>query len=105
MTSKTSLHLDRFDAARLAAIGPALQSVVDSGELAGIVTLTSRQGEIVQSEAIGWRDIETHSPMRPDTLFRIASMSKPITSVAALILLEEGRIALDDPISHWVPEL
>ena len=94
-----------FDPAKLATIGPALQQFVDGGELAGIVTLTSRRGEIVQAEAVGWRDIETNSPMRPDTLFRIASMTKPVTSAAALMLVEEGRIALDDPIARWVPEL
>jgi CubicO group peptidase (beta-lactamase class C family) len=91
--------------AKLAMIGPALQAFVDSGELAGIVTLTSRHGEIVQDEALGWCDIETRTPMRSDTLFRIASMTKPIASVAALMLMEEGRIALADPISRWVPEL
>jgi CubicO group peptidase (beta-lactamase class C family) len=83
----------------------ALQRFVDCGELAGIVTLTSRSGEIVQSEAIGWSDIETRTPMRFDSLFRIASMTKPITSVAALMLVEQGRIALEDPIARWVPEL
>jgi len=86
-------------------VGPALRSFVECGLLAGIVTLTSRGGETIQSEAIGWGDIETNTPMRPDTLFRIASMSKPITSVAALVLLEQGRIALEDPVSRWVPEL
>jgi CubicO group peptidase (beta-lactamase class C family) len=94
-----------FDPAKLTAIGPALQAFVDRGELAGIVTLTSHRGEIVQAETIGLSDIETQTPMRPDTLFRIASMTKPITSVAALMLVEEGRIALDDPIACWVPEL
>ncbi|HET9446826.1 MAG TPA: serine hydrolase domain-containing protein, partial [Steroidobacteraceae bacterium] len=89
---------------KLAALRSALQRFVDCGELAGVVTLTSLAGEVVQSEAIGWRDIETRTPMRADTLFRIASMTKPITSVAALMLLEEGRIALDDPISRWAPE-
>lgn len=96
---------DHFDPDKLAALRARLQAFVDSGELAGIVTLTSHRGEIVQAEAIGWRDIETHSPMRHDALFRIASMTKPITSVAALMLLEEGKIALDDPIERWVPEL
>ena len=94
-----------LDPATLAAVRPALEAFVDRGELAGMVTLTSRGGDIVQSDAIGWSDIETRTPMRPDTLFRIASMSKPITSVAALMLLEEGRIALDDPITTWIPEL
>ncbi|WP_417620193.1 serine hydrolase domain-containing protein [Parasphingorhabdus sp.] len=94
-----------FDSAKLAAIGPALQAFVDAGELAGIVTLTSQAGRIIQSETIGWSDIVTRTPMRSDSLFRIASMTKPITSVAALMLLEEGRLALDDPIARWIPEL
>lgn len=94
-----------MDHAKLAMVRPALQAFVDCGELAGIVTLTSRYGEIVQADAIGWCDIETNTPMRSDTLFRIASMTKPITSVAALMLVEEGRIALTDPIARWIPEL
>jgi CubicO group peptidase (beta-lactamase class C family) len=90
---------------RLASLRGALQRFVDCGELAGIVTLTSLAGEIVQSEAIGWSDIETQTAMRSDALFRIASMTKPITSVAALMLVEQGKIALEDPISRWAPEL
>lgn len=105
MTSDRFYRARGFDPAKLAMVGPALQEFVDRGELAGIVALTSHRGEIVQAEAIGWRDIETKSRMRPDTLFRIASMTKPITSVAALMLVEQGRIALADPISRWVPEL
>jgi CubicO group peptidase (beta-lactamase class C family) len=105
MISDAVRRAQGLDPDRLAAIGPSLQAFVDRGELAGMVTLTSRRGQIVQSEAIGWRDIETRAPMRSDTLFRIASMTKPITSVAALMLMEEGRIALTDPISRWVPEL
>lgn len=94
-----------FDSAKLAAVRPALQDFVDRGELAGIVTLAARGGEVVQAHTIGWCDLETRTPMQPDTLFRIASMTKPITSVAALMLIEEGRIALEDPIARWVPEL
>jgi CubicO group peptidase (beta-lactamase class C family) len=105
MTKDAFRRAHGFDPAKLAAVRPALQAFVESGELAGIVTLTSRGGEIVQSEAIGWSDIETKAPMRSDTLFRIASMTKPITSVAALMLMEEGKLALADPISRWVPEL
>lgn len=86
-------------------IRPALAAFVDRGELSGVVTLTSQGGEIIQAETIGWRDLETRSPMQPDTLFRIASMTKPITSVAALMLIEQGKMALEDPISRWVPEL
>ncbi|MEJ2818495.1 serine hydrolase domain-containing protein [Caulobacter sp. CCG-8] len=94
-----------FDLAKLATVRPALQAFVDRGELAGAVTLTSQGGQVVQSEAVGWSDLETRTPMRSDTLFRIASMTKPITSAAALMLVEEGRIALDDPIARWIPEL
>lgn len=94
-----------FESAKLAAIGPALQDFVDAGELAGIVTLTSQRGEIIQAETLGWSDIESRTPMQPDSLFRIASMTKPITSVAAMMLIEEGRLALADPISRWIPEL
>lgn len=105
IATDATAHAHGFDPARLAGIRPALEAFVDRGELAGVVTLASRGGEIIQSEAIGWIDIEAHVPMRPDTLFRIASMSKPVTSVAALMLVEEGRIALSDPIARWIPEL
>jgi CubicO group peptidase (beta-lactamase class C family) len=105
MTSDFLGRARGFDPDKLAMVGPALQQFVDRGELAGVVTLTSHRGEIVQSEAIGWSDIETKMAMRTDSLFRIASMTKPITSVAALMLVEQGRIALSDPISRWVPEL
>jgi len=94
-----------FDPAKLAEAGEVLRGFVGRGELAGAVTLTSRGGQIVQADAIGWRDLEAGDPMRPDTLFRIASMTKPITSVAALILIEEGKLALEDPIARWIPEL
>jgi CubicO group peptidase (beta-lactamase class C family) len=105
MTSDAISRGRGFDPAKLARVGPALQEFVDRGELAGIVTLTSRGGEIVQAESLGWCDIDSQAPMQPDTLFRIASMTKPITSVAALMLVEEGRMTLDDSISRWVPEL
>ena len=105
MTTDAIRRARGFDPAKLARVGPALQEFVDRGELAGVVTLTSRGGEIVQAEALGWCDIERKAPMRSDTLFRIASMTKPITSVAAMMLVEEGRIALDAPIARWVPEL
>lgn len=105
MPSSLQQRAYSLDAAKLAAVAPALQGFVDRGELSGVVTLASIGGEIVQQSAIGWSDIEDRMPMRFDTLFRIASMTKPITSVAALILLEEGRIALDDPVSRWAPEL
>jgi CubicO group peptidase (beta-lactamase class C family) len=94
-----------FDPERLAATRSAMQHFVDNGDVAGIVTLTWRHGEVAQSDALGWRDLEARSPMTHDTLFRIASMTKPVTSVAALMLIEEGRMALGDPIARWLPEL
>jgi len=93
-----------FSPAKLAEIPPALQSVADQGDLSGFVTLVWRNGEIVQRNEIGKRNIEKNLPMERDTLFRIASMTKPITSVAALMLLEEGRFKLEDPIVKWAPE-
>ncbi len=85
-------------------IATAIKAIVDAGELAGAVTLIWRAGQLVQVDCIGWRNRETQLPMERDTIFRIASMTKPITSLAALLLLEEGHFALDDPITRWAPE-
>jgi CubicO group peptidase (beta-lactamase class C family) len=93
-----------FDLASLAQAFGAVKSVVDSGDLSGAVTLVWRAGEVVETTAYGQADIEAGRPMARDTLFRIASMTKPITSVAALMLLEEGKLSLADPISRWAPE-
>ena len=82
----------------------ALQGVVEAGDLSGFVTLIWRKGEIVQLNTLGKRDIAANKPMTRDTMFRIASMTKPLTSVLALMLMEEGRLKLDDPITKWVPE-
>src|SRR5690349_21106441 len=81
----------------------ALQKYVDEGEIAGAAAAVWREGG---TEAVwaGWRDIELRLPIERDTIFRIGSMSKPITSVAALMLVDEGRIALNDPISAYAPE-
>jgi CubicO group peptidase (beta-lactamase class C family) len=88
-------------------IEAALQKVVDSRQLAGAATLAWRArpgyGE-AQTVCVGWRDVEANLPVERDTIFRIASMTKPITSVAALILVDEGRIALTDSIARYAPE-
>ncbi len=94
-----------FSAEGLAQVTPTLQPIVDAGDLSGFVTLTFRHGEIAQLLALGHRDIEKKLPMERDTLFRIASMTKPVTSLAALMLMEEGKFKLDDPITKWAPEL
>jgi CubicO group peptidase (beta-lactamase class C family) len=93
-----------FIEAALAQIPPALQAVADAGDLSGFVTLIWRKGEVAQVLTIGQRDIEAGLPMTRDTLFRIASMTKPVTSIAALMLWEEGKLRLEDPISKWLPE-
>lgn len=84
-------------------ITKALQTAVDGGQLAGAVAAVWRHGEI-ETACAGWRDIEANSPMERNTIFRIASMTKPITSLLALMLVEEGKIALSDPISKYAPE-
>lgn len=81
----------------------AVQRSVDRQEIAGAVTLVWRDGKSACACA-GWRDLEEGLPMERDTIFRIASMTKPITSVAALMLMEEGRIRLDEPIARYAPE-
>jgi CubicO group peptidase (beta-lactamase class C family) len=89
----------------LQEVTEVLQEAVDRGDVGGIVTLIHRRGEIVQVDAVGHRDAAKTSAMARDSIFRIASMTKPITSVAALILLDEGRFDLLDPIDPWLPEL
>ena len=82
---------------RTRLIAPTLQPIADGGDLSGFVTLTFRHGEIAQLLTLGHRDIERKLPMERDTLFRIASMTKAVTSTAAMQLVEQGRFGLDDP--------
>ncbi|HVN01406.1 MAG TPA: serine hydrolase domain-containing protein [Caulobacteraceae bacterium] len=96
--------LTGVDQAALAQIPGALQAVIDAGDLSGFVTGIWRGGEELQVLTLGQRDIASGAPMTRDTLFRIASMTKPITSIAALMLMEEGKLRLDDPITRWMPE-
>ena len=93
-----------MSAERLGRIGPAMQRYIDSGLVPGTVTLVARKGKIVHLEARGARDAESGAPMSTDVIFRIASMTKPITSVALMMLYEEGKFRLNDPISKWMPE-
>ncbi|MDE0104811.1 MAG: serine hydrolase [Bryobacterales bacterium] len=93
-----------FSTARLGRIDTALQGYVDRGEVAGVVGLLARHGRIAYHKSFGYRDRESESPMSEDVIFRIASMTKPIASVAAMMLWEEGRFQLRDPISKFLPE-
>jgi CubicO group peptidase (beta-lactamase class C family) len=87
-----------------AAVRSALQPFVDSGTLAGAATLVWRDG-VANVTCVGRRDLDTNLPVERDTIFRIASLTKPVTALAALTLLDEGRFALDDPITSVAPEL
>ena len=93
-----------FDKAVLDRIPGALQGVVESGDLSGFVTMIWRKGEVAQVNLLGHRDVASKAPMTRDTMFRIASMTKPVTSIATLMLMEEGKLKLDDPITNWLPE-
>ena len=91
--------------ARLERIEPAMQAFVDEQKLAGTLTLVARKGKVVHLEGVGFRDREAKTPMTEDTIFRIYSMTKPITAVAALTLWEQGKFQMDDPVSKYLPEL
>ena len=84
-------------------ITATISKIVNAGSLAGAATLVWQDGKVIQAAA-GWRNIELKLPIERNTLFRIASMTKPITSTAALMLFDEGRFALNDPITRWAPE-
>ena len=94
-----------MDSAKLAAIKPAREELLKQKRAAGVVTLVVRDGRTVHVEAAGMADIEKKKPMTPDTIFWIASMTKGITSTAVQILVDEGKLTLDEPASKWLPEL
>ncbi|MFC4999908.1 serine hydrolase domain-containing protein [Dactylosporangium cerinum] len=93
-----------FDAKRLAALDAHFARYVEDGRLAGWQLVISRDGRVAHASTCGRRDLEAGLPVEPDTLWRVYSMTKPITSVAAMMLWEEGRFELTDPISRWLPE-
>jgi len=83
----------------------SIREAVDNGVLSGAVTLAWQAGKVLQVNEIGYRDVDAGLPMQRDTIFRIASMTKPVTVAAAMTLVEQGRLALRDPVTHWLPEL
>lgn len=88
----------------LASVTQRLQAHIDQGHIAGVVAAVLRDGQLVYLESLGKRDLEADSAMTDDALFRIYSMTRPVTSLAAMILYEEGKLQLDDPISKYLPE-
>lgn len=89
----------------LDANADSVRAAIDAGLLAGAVTLLWQDGKVLQVNELGHRDVEAGLPMQRDTVFRIASMTKPVTIAAAMTLVDEGRLSLSDPITRWVPEL
>jgi len=92
-----------LSAARLDRVRNWMHRWVDSGRLAGMTTVVMRRGELAFAETVGKADVERNKPMRPDTIFRIYSMTKPLTSTAIMMLYEEGHFQLDDPVSKFIP--
>src|SRR5262245_31604649 len=103
VVAQTSAPAHGLEAARAARIDALLQRYVDEGRLAGAVALVLQDGQTVYERAVGWSDKEAGRKMTADTIFRIASQTKAITSVAVLTLVEEGRIAVTDPASRFIP--
>src|SRR5439155_15419990 len=89
---------------RSTAIRARMQAFVDSGEIAGAVTVVGRKDAIVSYEAVGLQNLESRTPMVKDTLFRIASMTKPITAIGIMILADEGKLKVEDPVEKYLPE-
>lgn len=94
-----------FSAARLQRLTDKFAGDVRSGIIPGAVVLIVHQGKVAYFKTFGERDRAANAPMQPDSIFRIASMTKPVTTVAALMLVEEGRLQLADPVSRYLPEL
>src|SRR5579864_8050480 len=92
-----------LSAARLDRVRQWMRRWVDGGQLPGLTVCIMRKGEVAFAETVGKADVERGKPMRPDTIVRIYSMTKPLTSTAIMTLYEEGRFQLDDPISKFIP--
>jgi CubicO group peptidase (beta-lactamase class C family) len=89
---------------RLRRLDQMIQRRVDGGDIAGAVTIVARKAKIVHFEAFGVRELDSKQPMTKDTIFRIASMTKPVTGLAIMMMIEEGKVRLTDPVSRYIPE-
>src|ERR1700736_2584510 len=89
---------------RLARIGAVLKADIEAGRIPGAVIAIARHGKLVALDAYGWRDKAAGVAMTTDTIFNIASMTKPMTTVGALMLYEQGRILIDDPLAKYFPQ-
>jgi CubicO group peptidase (beta-lactamase class C family) len=93
-----------LSSARLGRIGEMVQRRIAAKDVSGAVTLVARRGRVAHLESRGLMDLEAKKPMASDTVFRIASMSKPVTAAAILILMEEGKLRMTDPVSRFIPQ-
>src|SRR5262245_62660580 len=89
---------------RLKRIHDLIERRIETRDISGAVTLVARKGRVAHFEAQGLMDIETNKPMTKDAIFRIASMTKPVVGVAVLMMIEEGKVRLTDPVSRFIPE-
>ena len=97
--------VEGFSQPRLDRIAPAVKTQIDNRSIPGAVTLVARNGKVVHFESHGFIDSDKTRPMQKDTLFRLASMTKPIVTTAAMMLVEQGKLKLNDPVALWLPEL
>lgn len=104
-TAPASAVIQGFSSERLARIAPSMQEQIRLGMFPGAVTMVARNGVVVHNEAHGYLDAAKSKPMAKDALFRLASMTKPLVTVAAMMMVEQGRMGLNDPITKWMPEL
>src|SRR5215472_4288755 len=93
-----------FSSERLQRIHDAMESHIQAHDVSGVVTIVARRGRVAYYESHGAMDLESRKAMPKDALFWIASMSKPVTGVAILMLMEEGKLRLNDPVSKFIPE-
>lgn len=92
-----------FSAEGLRRVGAYLQNEVDTGKIPGAIILIQQHGKVAYCKKLGVRDVATRLPMTDDTIFRLYSMSKPVTSMAAMMLVDDGKLALDDPLTKYIP--
>ena len=104
LTTAATPEAGGFSAKRLTRIDTVLKEYVDKGRMNGAVAMIVHDGKIVYYKNFGYNDLETKAPLQKDAIFRIASQTKAITSVAVMMLYEEGKFMLDDPISNFIPE-
>ena len=99
-----SASAQEFDQAKLSNIPEVMKKLVDDNQISGSVTCVATRDKIVALDATGLANIKTNEPMKPDTIFWIASMTKPLTGASIMMLQEQGKLSFDDPVSKYIPE-